>query len=153
VIQLVIFPLIAMVMFIDVFPYTNRFIAFRPSGLFSAYPCSSVTIYALAKKLRKSTMVARTRFKDTLQVQCLCWLLTNSNTTIKPGTLLPVQVTAEWSVSGFQKFYEKCQILQRVHEFEMCVTALEQGQVEYGRIALHLTSSSSTQIHTSPDLS
>jgi len=42
-----------MVMFIEIFPYTNRFTAFRPRGLFSAYPCISVFFYAPAKKNAK----------------------------------------------------------------------------------------------------
>jgi len=141
-----------MVMFIDIFPYSNRFTAFLPRILFSALTCISVTFYALAKKLRNAMMVARTHFKDTLHVHCLYWLFANSYIITKPGTFVPVQVTAKWSVSGFPKFYEKCLILQPVHEFEMCVTALQLGDVAHRRLALHLTSSSSTQIRTHPVL-
>jgi len=97
-------------------------------------------------------MVARKQFKDTLHVHCLSCLLANSNIITKPGTLVPVQVTAKWSVSEFPKFYEKGLILQPVHEFEMCVTALQPGDVDYRKLALHLTSSSSTEISTHPVL-
>ena len=95
-------------------------------------------------------MVERTLLKDTLQVQRLSWPLANSSIIIKPGKLVPVQVKAKWSVSGFPTFYEKYLILQPVHEFEMCVTVLQLGAVEHRRLALHLTSSSSTQILIHP---
>jgi hypothetical protein len=97
-------------------------------------------------------MVARKPFKDTLQVQCRSCLLTNSSAITKPGTLVPVQLTAKWLVSGFPEFYEKCLILKPIREIEMFATALQPGDVKYRRLALHLTSSSNTQIRTHPIL-
>jgi len=49
-------------------------------------------------------------------------------------------------------FYKDCLILQPVHKFGMCVTALQLGDVDYRRLALNLTSSSGTQIRTRPVL-